>query len=84
LSGSFDLAGIGTNWQKQYGSTLRAKKGAKLKDTRWEKYLQYRNRLHQTDSQAIAAEAKNSTVRLEKQLDALDRQTLLLLRSIFS
>jgi hypothetical protein len=32
----------------------------------------------------MAAESKISATKLEQQLDSLDRQTLLLLRSIFS
>ena len=82
ISGTRDGAGTGTNWQKLYGSSLYAKKGGKMND-RWSKYLSYRAKMEDTIQRAHNNTQKLAHDKLTRDLDALDRETLLLLRSIF-
>ena len=81
-NGTVSWNGVGTNWSQKYPSALMMKKGGKASD-RWTKYLSYRTKVEDIKQKALAEEDKRAQEKLIRDLDALDRETLLLLRAIF-
>ena len=59
------------------------KKGGPI-DYRWEKYIEYRRRLDKDKDDQLDKEADRAQKKLLADLQALDKETLLLLRTIFS
>lgn len=81
-NGTVSWSGVGTNWSQKYPSAMIMKKGGKTSD-RWTKYLSYRTKVEDIKQKALAEEDKRAQEKLIRDLDALDRETLLLLRAIF-
>ena len=81
-NGTVSWNGVGTNWSSKYPSAMIMKKGGKTSD-RWTKYLSYRTKVEDIKQKALAEEDKRAQEKLVRDLDALDRETLLLLRAIF-
>lgn len=81
-NGTVSWSGVGTNWSYKYPSAMIMKKGGKTSD-RWTKYLSYRTKVEDIKQKALAEEDKRAQEKLIRDLDALDRETLLLLRAIF-
>jgi hypothetical protein len=59
-----------------------SKKGGPI-DYRWERYIEYRRNQSKDSDKKVADESKRLADKLNRDLEALDKETLLLLRSIF-
>jgi hypothetical protein len=58
------------------------KKGGKVVD-RWKQFLDYKAKRDKLNVSAVENESKRLSSDIGKRLEALDRETLILLRSIF-
>lgn len=78
--------GIGQSWGTFYpddaGRLTSLKKGGKVID-RWKQFLDYKSKQDKLNVSAVENESKRLSSDLGKRLEALDRETLILLRSIF-
>lgn len=75
--------GLGSSWGTQYQEDQPfLKKGGKVID-RWKQFLDYKAKRDKLNVSAVEDESKRLSSDLGKRLEALDRETLILLRSIF-
>lgn len=78
--------GIGQSWGTYYpedtSRLTSLKKGGKVID-RWKQFLDYKSKQDKLNVSAVENESKRLSSDLGKRLEALDRETLILLRSIF-
>jgi hypothetical protein len=68
------------DWRKLFGT--RHKKGGKVED-RLLKYLEHKRKVLKDQQERNTFVEKEANTKLRRELDSLDRETLLLLRSIF-
>lgn len=75
--------GLGSSWGTAYQEDQPfLKKGGKVVD-RWKQFLDYKAKRDKLNVSAVENESKRLSSDIGKRLEALDRETLILLRSIF-
>ena len=75
--------GLGSSWGTVYQEDQPfLKKGGKVVD-RWKQFLDYKAKRDKLNVSAVENESKRLSSDIGKRLEALDRETLILLRSIF-